>query len=194
MSTTAVTYPIEETSKNLPFDGSNAAKANQAYRTIKVAYPDHPECMGNGQNMGWWKECLKRGHNPFVTLVDATVEEKVYEEREDGARILIETREVTQQIERLNITQVVYESWADGGRSLEKVKAQNGFRLIDELGYPHMCELANCFLPARVKGPYGSFCTDAHARQVGLYKEHKVVEIYDQQVRRQQYNALAPSR
>lgn len=178
--------PIENTAEFVPMKGTNRAKANAVNRTIKVAYPDCDECK-EPKNSLWWKQCLARGHNPYVRFIEKESEEKTYKVRErDGAKILSGTKKVVKLLPRLNTTQIAEEVKSNAGKGLERAIQFRGVKPLSEMGYGNICEMAGCSVPAKFACQYGAFCSDAHARLIGYDRQFKIQEVYKQEKRKEQ--------
>lgn len=169
--------------------GDNFARQNRVLRSIKMAQPIHPECQWP-RRKNWWVGCEEKGHEPYVTKSIRLIEEPVYETDDEGDLVLKETKTKQKVVIRPNVTQVPLDMAINDGRGPDKFARDKGFRQLEEVGFAPMCQLHDCWLPAKLTCEFGEYCSKEHARMVGAMEEGIALEVLDARKRRAQLRAV----
>jgi hypothetical protein len=187
-STTA--KPATPSLKKYPYKGMGVSE-NAAVRVVWMVMPqcpvpinpddpkfdiEVPNCQAGRFRPGWWDECEKLGHRPYVTVIDKIIEEKQYDD--DGYEVPGSTRSRRIRKERLNVTQVTHSIRHDSGHEVQNNLAR-GFKFLPDLGYENLCMMRSCERPAEIKTQYGIFCNERHARLIGADTENEFLYAGD---------------
>ena len=187
--------------KEIPWERVGV-RLNTPARSIKMLNPVCPETVdqntGNAapgcetkEGPAWWLKCVEKGHDPFHQQKEVRKRERITETTEDG-RTIVKGYEETIELEITpRVAQVPLSIRTQSQQMVEEKRFFHGYKYPEELGYAPMCEFRNCFAPnPTFKTRYGNYCSENEARMMAADSRHVVLEVLNQDKRREQLEGI----
>lgn len=173
-------------------------------RAIKMLRPSCLETDREGRPTGgcqseanlpsdWWRLCLSRGHDPYISVVERTERKpKLSEPDEQGRRQVEGHEEVVWYEEHPNLAEVVVNIRVNSGQGVEKAR-RKGFVLPEERGLAPFCQYWGCWSQdIKVRsGRFGDYCSDAQARVVAADYMGRHLEVLQPEKREEQLASIS---
>lgn len=139
-------------------------------------YTGEPNCQMayKFNSFGRWDiaQCEKLGHEPYYFEQKSKIVENVT----DAEGIITGQRERQLGDKRLNVVQVAH-SIRIGTNSEVALAVAKGYRTLESFGYEAPCEYRNCWQPVKIKGSFGNYCNERHARLIAADRKKVTLPV-----------------